>query len=110
MEVEKLKQLLAINDDKKDAVLEFIMEDVEETIKNYCNINKIPDELLHTAYRMAIDLYQYGNAGGEETPLAVSSVSIGGTSTSFSNATDAIKETILSNYEEQLNRYRRLVW
>ena len=38
MDLAKLKALLGIEDDSKDPVLEFVIEDVEETIKNYCHV------------------------------------------------------------------------
>lgn len=110
MEVDILKQLLGIQGNEKDVLIQFTLDDVEEIIKNHCHVKELPNGLERTAYRMAIDLYQYGNAGGEEAPLTVSSVSVGGTSTSFSNATDAIKDTLLADYKDQLNRYRKLVW
>ena len=52
MILEKLKQLLGIHDDLQDTVLEFIISDVEETIKNYCNLEEVPKGLLQTSYRM----------------------------------------------------------
>ena len=58
MELAKLKALLGIEDDSKDVVLEFVIADVEETIKNYCHVEKMPDGLTNTGYRMAMDLYR----------------------------------------------------
>lgn len=110
MNLEKLKQLLGIDDDKQDAVLEFIIFDVEETIKNYCNLEKVPEGLLQTSYRMAMDLYRNENIGHEESALgSVSSLSEGDTSTSFRQyADDHFKDTVLKNYMLSLNRYRKV--
>lgn len=110
MYLEKLKQLLGIGDDKQDAVLEFIISDVEETIKNYCNLEKVPEGLLQTSYRMAMDLYRNENIGHEESALgSVSSLSEGDTSTSFRQyADDHFKDTVLKNYMPSLNRYRKV--
>lgn len=112
MELEKLKSLLGIEDDTKDHILEFIMADVEETIKNYCNIEEVPECLVNTAYRMAMDLYRNENVGHEESALgSVSSISEGDTSTSFRQyADDNFKDTILKDYTKTLNRYRRVVF
>lgn len=112
MELEKLKAFQGIPeaDKTKDVVLQFVMEDVKETILNYCNIEELPQGLLNTAYRMAIDLYRYDQPGSEDAPLTVASVSEGDTSTSFTSAADALDGGILRDYRGQLNRYRKLVW
>ena len=52
MDLAKLKALLGIEDDSKDMVLEFVIADVEEIIKNYCHVEKMPDGLINTGYRM----------------------------------------------------------
>ena len=112
MELEKLKALLGISDESKDAVLNFIIEDVEETIKNYCQIEEVPQGLINTAYRMAMDLYRNENIGSEDCALgSVSSITEGDTSTSFRQyADDNFKDTVLKNYKPQLNRYRKVVF
>lgn len=112
MELEKLKALLGIADESKDAVLDFIIVDVEETIKNYCQIEEVPQGLINTAYRMAMDLYRNENIGSEDCALgSVSSITEGDTSTSFRQyADDNFKDTVLKNYKPQLNRYRKVVF
>ena len=112
MELNKLKQLLGIEDELQDIQLKFIISDVEEIITNYCNIEEVPKGLLNTFYRMAVDLYRNENLGHEESALgSVSSISEGDTSTSFKQSIDDnFKDTLLKNYKPQLNRYRRLVW
>lgn len=87
MELSRLKQLLGIDegDTSKDVSLSFVISDVEEIIKNYCHIEEVPDGLLNTAYRMAIDLYRNEKPGQEEAATgAVSSISEGDTSVSLS--------------------------
>lgn len=112
MELNKLKQLLGIEDELQDIQLKFIISDVEEIITNYCNIKEVPKGLLNTSYRMAVDLYRNENLGHEEAALgSVSSISEGDTTTSFKQSVDDnFKDTLLKNYKPQLNRYRRLVW
>lgn len=112
MDVEMLKLLLGIEDEKQDNILKFIMADVEETIKNYCNIKEVPDELKNTAYRMAVDLYRNENIGHEDSaPGSVSSLSEGDTSTSFRQyVDDNFKDTLLKNYTKTLNRYRKVAF
>lgn len=112
MEVAKLKELLGIEDESKDVILEFVIADVEETIKNYCYVDEMPDGLQNTGYRMAMDLYRNENIGSESAAVgSVSSITEGDTSTSFRQyVDDNFKDTVLKNYKSSLNRYRKVVW
>lgn len=112
MDLMKLKALLGIpeGDKTQDIALQFLMEDVDETIRNYCNLKAVPAGLTSTSYRMAIDLYRYERPGDGEAPARVSSISEGDTSTSFTSAADALSGGILKDYQGQLNRYRKLRW
>lgn len=113
MEVERLKKLLGFSreDDSKDTVLEFILEDVEETVKNYCNISVIPKELNNTILRMAIDMYKNESLGSEDIALgSISSISEGDTSVSYRSSASEFKESLLKDYKSQLNRYRKIRW
>ncbi|MDO4267450.1 MAG: phage head-tail connector protein [Eubacteriales bacterium] len=112
MELAKLKALLGIpeEDTGRDVALQFLLDDVQETILNYCNLVTLPEGLTNTAYRMAMDLYRYERPGEDAAPLAVTSISEGDTSTGFGNAADALAGGILKNYQTQLNRYRKLRW
>lgn len=111
--VDKLKSLLGIEntDTSKNTILEFIIDDVTETILNYCNIEELPSGLEHTAYRMAIDLYRNENIGNEDSATAVSSIEEGDTTVQFKKyVDDNFKNTLLKNYTVQLNKYRRISW
>ena len=112
MEVAKLKELLGIEDESKDVILEFVIADVEETIKNYCHVDEMPDGLQNTGFRMAMDLYRNENIGSESAAVgSVSSITEGDTSTSFRQyVDDNFKDTVLKNYKSSLNRYRKVVW
>lgn len=111
MDREKLKRLLGIEDDGRDFIVDFLIEDVEESIKNYCNVEELPEGLLNTAYRMAMDLYRNENIGQDTAVVSVSSITEGDTSTSFKQyADDNFKDTILKNYSRTLNRYRKVVF
>ena len=83
---------------------------VQETILNYCNLDELQEGLIHTAYRMAVDLYRYEHPGEAAAPVMVKSISEGDTSTSFGDASEILKDSILKNYRAQLNRYRKLRW
>lgn len=112
MEIKKLKGLLGIPEDdlSQDIPLQFVMDDVEETIRNYCHLKEVPAGLASTSYRMAIDLYRYDRPGERDAPVSVSSISEGDTSTSFTSAADALTGGILQDYRGQLNRYRKVGW
>ena len=110
MELAKLKKLLGIEDDSEDTILEFVIADVEETIKNYCHVEKIPGGLINTGYRMAMDLYRNENIGScTGATGAVASITEGDTSTSF-RVDDNFNDTVLKNYKASLNRYRKVAW
>lgn len=108
----KLKGLLGIaaDDSSKDIPLQFIMENVEEIVKNYCNIPAVPDGLESTCYRMAMDLYRAVGIGEADIPLFVSSIKEGDTTTSFGSKLSLLSGSILNDYKMQLNRYRKLRW
>ena len=113
MELRKLKELLGIQDTdvSKDTLLQFMISDTEETIKNYCNVEEVPEELVNTAYRMAMDIYRNEQPGETEKPQAVKSITVGDTSTSFGDtASSDYTQSILKNYAKRLNRYRRVVF
>ncbi len=113
MEVERLKKLLGFSreDDSKDTILEFILEDVEEMVKNYCNVPTIPEQLNSTILRMAIDMYKNESLGSEDIALgSISSISEGDTSVSYRSSASEFKESLLKDYKSQLNRYRNLRW
>lgn len=112
MEAGKLKRLLGIpeGDTSQDLSLEFIINDVTESILNYCNLEELPTGLTNTAYRMAIDLYRYDQPGAPSVPVTVASISEGDTSTSFTSTADALNGGLLKDYQGQLNRYRKLRW
>ena len=103
----KLKKVLGLQGTDKDDALEFVMEDVEESIRNYCNVKEVPAGL----YRMAMDLYRNENVGKEDEALMVTSLTEGDTATGFSKqASTEYTQSVLKNYESQLRRYRKVVF
>ncbi|HBF6109038.1 TPA: phage head-tail connector protein, partial [Clostridioides difficile] len=109
----RLKKLLGISkeDYSKEMILEFILEDVEEIVKNYCNVSVIPEGLNSTVLRMAIDMYKNENLGSEDIALgSISSISEGDTSVSYRSSASEFKESLLKDYKSQLNRYRKIRW
>lgn len=112
MDIGKMKGLLGIpvSDKSQDIPLQFIIEDVEETIRNYCHLKEVPSGLTSTSYRMAIDLYRYDRPGDADAPITVASISEGDTATSFVSAAAALEGGILKDYGGQLVRYRKVAW
>lgn len=128
-----VKSKLNNNNIKKTAV-ELAAAEIETVIKNYCNITKIPVELEYVWANMAVDLlkYQYtadnlenGNSerdGGFDLTGAATSIKVGDTDIKLGTSESA-KQTskildshsadlddIILNYENQLNKFRRIVW
>ena len=112
LEVSTFRSLLGITTMDKDTVLQFVLDDVEETVLNYCNLDTLPKGLVKTAYRMAMDLYRAEGFGQEAIESGVSSISEGGATVSFksSNYDTSFTNSLLKNYEKQLMEYRRLKW
>jgi len=108
--------------------IQLAISEVEEVIKNYCNIDTIPEALKFTWANMAVDLirYQYESNIGEDDVLAgidvsdVSNLKIGDTQIALqgnnSERGRILKshqpnlDQIVMNNKEQLNRFRRMVW
>lgn len=107
------------------------INEVEQAIKNYCNIEEVPPELNYTWANMAMDLalYQYeidnpviGAIDESIDSSDVSSIKIGDTSIDLkgnsgnSSRARALKshrpnlDGILMNYQSQLKSFRRMVW
>ena len=109
--LEKLKQLLGIKDNDKDFILEFAIKRVEDTIKNYCNIKEIPEELNNTVLSMAMELYRAENFGSEEEGKDIKSIQVGDTSTTFeTKSSKDISKKLLKDYKAQIDPFRRLRW
>ncbi len=114
LDIATLKPLvgLSVSDTSKDDVLTFILSDVQEVILNYCHIDELPDGLSNTAYRMAMDLYRNEGIGdADESAGNVTSIKEGDTQINFGSSKyeQTFAESLLKNYSQQLNRYRKLV-
>lgn len=105
------------------------IDETEQVIKNYCNINLVPAGLNFTWANMAVDLLKYTYASNsadtssaEPDSAEVSSVKIGDTQIQLGGASTtnqraaalrshtAMLDSITMNYKEQLNKFRRMVW
>ena len=108
--------------------IQLAINEVEEVIKNYCNIDTLPEALKFTWANMSVDLvrYQYESNISADDVLAgidasdVSNLKIGDTQIALQGNNSERGKTLKShrpnldqivmNNKEQLNRFRRMVW
>ena len=108
--------------------IQLAVSEVEEVIKNYCNIDTIPDALKFTWANMSVDLvrYQYESNISADDVLAgidasdISNLKIGDTQIALQGNNSERGKTLKShrpnldqivmNNKQQLNRFRRMVW
>lgn len=104
------------------------VEEVEQAIKTYCNLEELPIELMYTWANMAVELakyeyYIYASPTSETIDLNdVSSIDIGDTKVSLQGGNKSSEkgravgshrpslDDIVLDYKAQLNRFRRMVW
>lgn len=108
--------------------IQLAISEVEEVIKNYCNIDTIPEALKFTWANMSVDLvrYQHESNISADDVLAgidasdVSNLKIGDTQIALQGNNSERSKTLKShrpnldqivmNNKQQLNRFRRMVW
>lgn len=108
-DIKKVKSLAGIPD-AKDVIVEFALDSAEETVKNYCHLEEIPEGLHNTLIRMAVELCRQEDYGSADGAHPVKSVTIGDTSTTFGDHSSEYKESVLKKYEKTLNSYRKVVF
>lgn len=119
----KLTDILITEAEKLLAIAE-----VEQVIKSYCNIDKVPVELNFTWANMVVDLLRFqhaaNNPGGELDDINVGDVSalkigdtnitLGGNSASAYSrgikSHQADLDSLVMSYKSQLQKFRRMVW
>lgn len=122
-------------DAPSEPLLNYNIDEMEQVIKNYCNIDYVPEELTYTLVNMVCDLYTYHNQVVADTkaskdedadvsvsPTGVNSIRVGNTTVTFGSGSDtesrnrALRshvpdlDTFLLNYKSQLNKFRKMVW
>lgn len=75
---------------------------VSQQVKNYCNLEDIPPELNFTVADMVVSLFD--QESGET--VAVERVEMGDTSYTFAAST--VLDTIMRDYQRQLQQFRKL--
>ena len=125
-------------DTPSEPLLKTTVDEIEQTILNYCNINEIPKELTYTFANMVVDLFRYEDEFIKATTVSVegeeeeaepdvntgniNSIRVGDTTITFGSGSDtsiynknlrshqANLDTVVLDYESQLKKFRRLVW
>lgn len=98
------------------------VEEIGQQIKNHCHIEEVPAALYFTQANMAADLLRYEREAArpqQESPGKVSAISEGDTSVSFATEDDRTRllgehrqmlDTLILNYQEQLQAFRKVRW
>lgn len=123
-------------DSPSDALLDINIDEIEQAILNYCNIDVVPKQLMYTFANMVCDINTYDsqvvkdntpateeNEGDIEIPASgINSVRVGNTTVTFGSGSDtsvrnralrsheADLDSLILNYKAQLNKFRRMVW
>ena len=58
-------------DTPSEPLLKITVDEIEQTILNYCNINEIPKELTYTFANMVVDLFRYEDEFIKATTVSV---------------------------------------
>ena len=116
----------------EDKYIQLMVDEVDQAIKNYCHIDNIPNELEYVRVGLCVDCIRYQDSNVPvkgDVELDTSKVSrvgpltylISGAVTygfgnnktnkyDVSNAHIADLDSIMYNYIQQLNGFRRVVW
>ena len=90
-----------------DDIIDLVIEEANENIKRYCNIDEVPKELKFVLVSMSFDILtnQYVKNDDE----VVESIQQGDTKISFKNPSEPLNsKNILNQYIKDLNKFRRL--
>lgn len=119
------------NTEIPDDLCELCVDEIEQCIKNHCKIDKVPEALKFTWANMAIDLVRYEYASSNKdldepdniSVADISTIKIGDTNIQLGNSGSSINmrnkaikshqahlDSLIMNYKQQLNSFRRLVW
>lgn len=104
--LDTLKMILGIEDNSKDTLLSFVIEDCENLINSYCHTENVPTKLESIVPIMAADMYRRKGFGQADVPQSVKSITQGDRSISFEN-TSVGTDDFLKEYEARLKPFRR---
>lgn len=114
--------------DVDETHVNLVIDEIETVILNYCNILEVPHALRFTWANMTVDLVKYEIEANRTDELDtmfdardVSIIHVGDTEIDFRGLGNTVKNRILKshdaalddivmNYQQQLNRFRKMVW
>lgn len=114
--------------DVDETHVNLVVDEIETVILNYCNILEVPYALRFTWANMTVDLVKYEIEANRTDELDtmfdardVSIIHVGDTEIDFRGLGNTVKNRILKshdaalddivmNYQQQLNRFRKMVW
>lgn len=118
---EIIKLRLTLQDDTLKPLIDTYISEIERRIKHYCNISKLPDDLLHVWSSMVIDAVRVelpnveeieDTVGGQSNSIKVgdTSVSAGGGGNVITNTAKTVIDKVVLEYRHDLNHYRKMRW
>ncbi len=113
--INKVKEILNIQDDKLDSYLEFCETNITDKILDRCNVEIVPERLNSLIQEFLIEQYNLNKEGIGEGKNQISSASDNGQSVSFQTVGGA--SSMSKNVDEFLDRnmatlvkYRKMRW
>lgn len=110
--LEKLRWKSSVPDLTQE-VAELALEEAEQTIKNYCHLEYIPSELEQTKLNIAADICRIRYCTSQRISGGiVKSITAGDTSYTIDVPEEQNQRMndILTQYQTELNAYRKLRW
>lgn len=112
---EIVKVKLPLEDQTADFLIKMHIQEVEQTIKSYCNRSDIPCELAFTHANMVVDIITENvRRNVTDSPGTVKSIKEGDVQVTFEATRGSLREAqmeaLLFDYASQLNKFRKLRW
>lgn len=101
--LERLRMLLGIEDNKRDGLLSFLIDDTVDMILGYCRIEILPRQLESLVPMIAADAYRAKGYGREAAPEVIKSISEGERSVSYAETNP--DGDFLSSYYDRLKPF-----
>lgn len=98
--LQRVKALLKLQDESMDAILQFYIDDVQQAILDYCNIDELPSQLEILVIKKVMELYK-GKQDGDQ----VKSIQRGDVRTEF--VTAQFSGDLITDLAPRLKRYRK---
>lgn len=99
--------------------IDLAIKQAEQTIKNYCNIDEVPEDLAFVCADMAVDIIlgkgvpSLGDNLEAETSAPIKALTLGDMKIEYDNVAKEHTvnlDRLVMNYVDQLNGFRRMTW